>query len=152
MLILANIKTNKPRENQIINVSSCFYLFATVNAVLAEDGSAACRHPHSCKRVAIDLVLLNHPLAFLMLKQKQVVTNLWVWILNTGEIFSINQISHLPRKCLHAVHHGSCYAVQWGSCWFESGSLLRRYRGCRYFLSNPAHLQICTPLLGYHWI
>lgn len=95
MLILANIKTNKPRENQIINVSSCFYLFATVNAVLAEDGSAACRHPHSCKRVAIDLVLLNHALAFLMLKQKQVVTNLWVWILNTGEMISINQISDI---------------------------------------------------------
>lgn len=56
-----------------------------MNAVLAEDRSAACRHPHSCKCVAIDLVLLNHPLAFLMLKQKQVVTNLWLWILNAGD-------------------------------------------------------------------
>lgn len=49
--------------------SACsFHLFATVDAVLAEDRSAACGHPHSSQRVAVNLVLLNHPLAFLVLE------------------------------------------------------------------------------------
>lgn len=47
-----------------------FYLFATVDAVLAEDRSAACGHPHPGQRVAVNLVLLDHPLAFLMLKHR----------------------------------------------------------------------------------
>lgn len=47
-----------------------FYLFATVDAVLAEDGSAACGHPDSGQCVAVNLVLFNHPLAFLVLKHK----------------------------------------------------------------------------------
>lgn len=41
-----------------------------MNAVLAEDGSAACGHPDSSQCVAVNLVLLNHPLAFLVLKHK----------------------------------------------------------------------------------
>lgn len=47
-----------------------FYLLATVDAVLAEDRSAACGHPHSSQSVAVNLVLLDHSLAFLMLKHK----------------------------------------------------------------------------------
>lgn len=45
-----------------------FYLLAAVDAVLAEDRSAACGHPHSSQRVAVNLVLLNHPLALFMLE------------------------------------------------------------------------------------
>lgn len=44
------------------------YLFAAVDAVLTEDRSAPCGHPNSSQRVAVNLVLLNHSLAFLMLK------------------------------------------------------------------------------------
>lgn len=46
------------------------HLFATVDAVLAKDRSAPCGHPDSSQCVAVNLVLLNHPLAFLMLKHK----------------------------------------------------------------------------------
>lgn len=46
-----------------------FYLLAAVDAVLTEDRSAACGHPHSSQRVAVNLVLLNHPLALFMLEQ-----------------------------------------------------------------------------------
>ena len=45
-----------------------FYLLATVNAVPAEDRSAAGGHPDPSQRVAVHLILLNHPLALLMLK------------------------------------------------------------------------------------
>lgn len=55
----------------LYNVEPCsFYLFATVDAVLAEDRSAACGHPDSSQCVAVNFVLLDHPLAFLMLKHK----------------------------------------------------------------------------------
>lgn len=47
-----------------------FYLLAAVDAVLAEDGSAARGHPDSSQRVAVNLVLLNHPLAFLVLQHR----------------------------------------------------------------------------------
>lgn len=46
------------------------YLLSTVDAVLAENRSATCGHPDSCQCVAVNLVLFNHPLAFLMLKHK----------------------------------------------------------------------------------
>lgn len=49
---------------------SVFYLFATVDAVLAEDRGTACGHPDSSQRVAVNFILLNHSLAFLMLKNK----------------------------------------------------------------------------------
>lgn len=41
-----------------------------MDAVLAEDRSAARGHPDSSQRVAVNLVLLNHPLALLMLTHK----------------------------------------------------------------------------------
>lgn len=44
-----------------------FYLFAAVDAVFSEDRGAACGHPDSGQRVAVNLILLNHALAFLML-------------------------------------------------------------------------------------
>lgn len=47
------------------------YLFAAVDAVLTEDRSASCGHPDSSQRVAVNLILLNHSLAFLMLKKKK---------------------------------------------------------------------------------
>lgn len=47
-----------------------------MDAVLAEDGSAARGHPDSCQCVAVDLVLLDHSLAFLMLKHKRRVSRL----------------------------------------------------------------------------
>lgn len=43
------------------------YLLAAVDAVLAEDGRAARGHPHAGQRVAVNLVLLDHALALLVL-------------------------------------------------------------------------------------
>lgn len=43
------------------------YLLAAVDAVLAEDGRASCGHPHAGQRVAVNLVLLDHALALLVL-------------------------------------------------------------------------------------
>lgn len=51
-----------------------FYLLAAVDAVLAEYRSAACGHPDSSQCVAVNLVLLDHPLAFLVLKCKKGTT------------------------------------------------------------------------------
>lgn len=48
------------------------YLFATVDAVLAEDGGAPRGHPHSGQCVAVNLVLLDHSLAFLVLEKHRV--------------------------------------------------------------------------------
>lgn len=42
-----------------------------MDAVLAEDRGAARGHPHSGQRVAVNLVLLDDPLAFFMLKHQQ---------------------------------------------------------------------------------
>ncbi len=53
--------------NVSLPVYEC-YLFATVDAVLAQDRSAACGHPHSSQCVAVNLILLDHSLALLMLK------------------------------------------------------------------------------------
>lgn len=39
-----------------------------MDAVLAQDRGAARGHPDAGQRVAVHLVLLDHPLAFLMLK------------------------------------------------------------------------------------
>lgn len=47
------------------------YLLAAVDAVLAEDRRAARGHPHAGQGVAVDLVLLDHPLALLMLEHRQ---------------------------------------------------------------------------------
>lgn len=41
-----------------------------MDAVFAEDRSAACGHPDPGQRVAVNLILLDHPLTFLMLKYK----------------------------------------------------------------------------------
>lgn len=43
------------------------YLLAAVDAVLAEDGRAARGNPHAGQRVAVNLVLLDHALALLVL-------------------------------------------------------------------------------------
>lgn len=42
-----------------------------MDAVLAEDRGAACGHPHSGQCVAVNLVLLDHALAFLMLEHNR---------------------------------------------------------------------------------
>lgn len=47
------------------------YLLAAVDAVLAEDRRAARGHPHAGQRVAVDLVLLDHALALLVLEHRQ---------------------------------------------------------------------------------
>lgn len=47
------------------------YLLAAVDAVLAEDRCAARGHPHAGQRVAVDLVLLDHALALLVLEHRQ---------------------------------------------------------------------------------
>ena len=152
------------------NVWPCsFHLFATVDAVLAENWSAACGHPDSSQRVAVNLILLNHPLAFLVLKhkagsavkkKKHLTGGVLKLLLNRKMIctwwkrlsFETNLGAYLPHRCPHAVHRGSCCVVQWGSCWFGSGFPPGRYHRYRCSLSNPVHLQICTPLLGYRWI
>lgn len=45
-----------------------------MDAVLAEDRSAARGHPDSSQCVAVNLVLLDHSLAFLVLKQTSAVS------------------------------------------------------------------------------
>ena len=47
------------------------YLFAAVDAVASQDWRAARGHPHPRQRVAVDLVLLDHPLALLVLRRQR---------------------------------------------------------------------------------
>lgn len=128
-----------------------FYLLAAVDAVLAEDRSAACGHPHSSQRVAVNLVLLNHALALFMLEHgaESAVSHF-----RRGDSTNTIVISgfNSPRRCLRAARRGFCYAVRWGNCWFGSGFPPRRCHRYRYSLSNPVHPRICTRHLGYRWI
>lgn len=75
------------------SVCPWLYLFATVDAVLAEDRSAACGHPDSSQRVAVNFIFLNHSLAFLVLKEQKRIFNRAVkesvWALCSTENVSI---------------------------------------------------------------
>lgn len=129
--------------------TEALYLFATVDAVLAENRGAACGHPDTSQSVAVHLILLNDPLTFLMLKKKNEEDEDAVWpkIMSSRYRYFVL----LPHRCPRAGRRGSCCAEQWGSCWFGSGFQPGRCHRCHYFLSNLAHLQICTLLLDYRW-
>lgn len=60
----------RSKSNTRAGPAGSSHLFAAVDAVLAEDRRAACCHPHSGQRVAVNLVLLDHPLTFLVLEER----------------------------------------------------------------------------------